>query len=243
MKLCYLAWFLRGFVIGAPLLLAANLRAQTTVTFTGGDAGQGLSLDPSRVLFAFNVYASATVTTPNITVQGVSFTPLALGYNDNFFAQTPNAEPFPGENSVDDLALRSLLQTQGWDDGGSAPLQYTFSGLVANGTYHFDVLQYTGAFAEREQAIVVNGSLVTLVPISFSVAKNTYFDTTADGSGNITLLVTQSGPYGGTGNQDGAIINGIVLSSVPEPASYGVLAGAAVLGLAWCGRRRSASGK
>ncbi len=218
-------------------MLALTLSAQTTVPVTGGDPGQGLTLNPANVLFAYNVNG-----TGNLIVQGVTFTPLALGLGDPDFSVT-TWDPFPGQNSANDVALRSLFQAMAWDDDGGSPIQYTFSGLVPNGQYRLDVLQFAGYWAPREQAIVVNGSLVTILTLSQTVAQNTYFDAYADGSGNINLLLTQSDAYGGDGNQDGAIVNGLVLSeavsAVPESSSYAVIAGASTLGLAWHRRRRS----
>ena len=214
------------------VVFASRLAAQATGIFIGGDPGEGLTLDASRVVFAYSINGSGSV-----TWQGVVFTPLALGVSDPTFTSTTD-DPFPGQNSTNDTALRTLLQSLAWDDGGGQPLQHDFTGLTAGASYRLDVLQFSGYFAAREQAIVVNGSLVGLVEISQTDAKNTSFTAQADSSGKITLLLAQSGAYGGTGNQDGAIYNAVVLSSIPEPATYGLVVGvAAILAAGWRRRR------
>jgi hypothetical protein len=79
-----------------------------------------------------------------------------------------------------------------------------------------------------------------LVTLTAGVAYNTSFDTTANGSGVINLNVVASATYGGTGFQDGVVMNGIVLTAIPEPGSYAALLGFAAM--AWSlGRRRRAA--
>jgi len=207
--------------------LGSAALAQTTVSLTGGDAGQGLTLDPSRVLFAYDVRGSGTT-----TWQGVDFTPLVIGNYDSDYSQT-SADPFPGQSSSDDVALRGILQNLGWDGfSGVNPLRHTFTGLTPNTSYRLDVLQFAGGFASREQAIVVNGSLAEILTISQTEALNTSLTATSDSSGQIQLLVTDSLDYGGTGHHDGAILNAVVLSSIPEPSTYALCLGLAGLAVA-----------
>jgi hypothetical protein len=221
--------------VSATLLFPLPLSAQTTVPLSGGDLGQGLTLDPSKVLFAFGLNAIGST-----TVQGVTFVPLALG-----IPSTATLSPFAaGQNSADDNALGGLLQTVTWNQGGLSPIQKTFSGLVPNGQYRFDVLQWSAQYATREQAIVVNGALVAITTVSLGSesAQNTYFDTFANASGQIDFLMTQSGSYGGIGHQDGVIANALVLSSVsavPEPSTYAAIFGVAALGFAAYRRRKN----
>ena len=116
-----------GFV-SATLLFPLHLSAQTTVPLSGGDLGQGLTLDPAKVLFAFGLNAIGST-----SVQGVTFVPLALGS-----PSTATLSPFAaGQNSANDNALGGLLQTVTWDQGGSSPIQKTFSGLVSRNIEYF----------------------------------------------------------------------------------------------------------
>lgn len=201
--------------------------AQTTVQLTGGDAGQGLTLDASHVVLAWDIQGSGG------TVQGVNFTGQPKA---NYFG---GAFDFQGTaTTADDYALSGLIGNGGWDGGGSAPLTFTFTGLAANASYRFDLIQSVLGYQTREQAIVVNGSFVTLVNLESYKAYNTTFLTTADSNGEISLLMVRSGGYGGFGTQDGAVLGALVLTAVPEPATYAVLFGLVALGLvAW--RRQS----
>ena len=230
-------WSRRGAAVAAFLVCCGSGIAQTTVAITGGDAGQGLTLDPAKVIYAYNIRGVS-----DLTVQGVQFTNLELG---NGQATATGDNPFAGgENSADDDALRSVLQTMSFDGGGSHPNQITFTGLVPSATYRIDLLHYSGNWNFREQAVLVNGSLVGLIDTSKTVARNTYFDAQADGGGIIGLLVVASSPYGGAGQQDGSLINAVVLSgltAIPEPASAAGLAGLGVLAGAALRRRRRAA--
>lgn len=59
-------------------------------------------------------------------------------------------------------------------------------------------------------------------------------------AGVIELLLVQSGGYGGTGHQDGAIVNAFIVSTaIPEPSTYALLLGGAGLALAAWRRRRT----
>ncbi len=226
----------RAIFVSTILLFPLQIAAQTTVTLSGGDAGQGLTLDPAKVLFAYSLNATGST-----TVQGVTFVPLTLG---SLFTTT--LDPFAAsQNSANDNALRALLQGVTWDQGGGSPIQTTFSGLVPHGQYQLNVLQWSAQYATREQAIVVNGSLVaiTTVTLGSETAQNTYFNTYANASGQIDFLMKQSDFYGGAGHQDGVIVNALVLSSVnavPEPSTYAAIFGAVVLGFAAYKRRRAA---
>lgn len=214
--------------------LAGAARAQTTVILTGGDAGQGLTLDAGNVTLAWDIQGSGS-----FTLQGVSFANHTIG------TQFGGSFDFGGgESSADDTALIGMLNEGAWDNLGASPITFTFSGLTPNASYRFDLIQSVLAYAGREQAIVVNGSLVTIVALAQYAAYNTTFLTTADVNGDIDLLVAASGGYGGSGVQDGAILNALVLTSVaavPEPVTYAALLGLGALGVVlW--RRRVRSG-
>ncbi len=210
-------------------LVTSCASAQTTIAITGGDAGEGLTLDPGRVVHAYNIRGVST-----FTVQNVTFTNLALGVSS---PTTTPANPFAGgQTSADDLSLKGVLQSFGWDGGGSSPTQIAFTNLTPNATYRIDLMYYAGSWNPREMAVVVNDNLVGFVTASLTVAYNTYFTAEADGAGSIGLLVTRSGLYGGTGPQDGTLFNAVVLSAIPEPA--GAASFAALASFGWVALRR-----
>lgn len=224
-------------VVLFAFLCAARFVAlgQTTVPLTGGDPLDGLNLDPSRVVYAGNVQGVGEV-----SWRGVTFEPLNYGFGAPPYNST-SVEPFAGDQtSSADLEMRGLLQTLGWDAMGGSPLHFYVTGLVPNAAYRLDVLQFAGEWASREQAIVVNGNLMGFVTISQTVAYNTTVAVTSSMAGVIELLLVQSGGYGGTGHQDGAIVNAFIVSTaIPEPSTYALLLGGAGLALAAWRRRRT----
>lgn len=212
-------------LVGVLLFGAWTASAQVTTTvLTGGDAGQGLTLNAANVVTAWNVQGGA------YTLQGVAFTSYAAGLSYS------GSIDFGGsETSANDVALAGLINNLGF---AGTSLQVTFSSLTPYATYRLDLLQSTLNYNSREQAILVNDDLVTLVTLTAGQAYNTAFYTTADESGEIGLKLTASGLHGGTGPQDGVVLNAVVLTAVPEPATYAALLGAGALGwVAWRRRR------
>ena len=93
---------------------------------------------------------------------------------------------------------------------------------------------------------MVNEALlaITTVALGLETAQNTYFDTYANASGQIDFLMTQSRMYRGSGNQDGVIVNALVLSSVsavPEPSTYAAIFGLTALGFAVYRRKKTSA--
>ncbi len=214
----------------------ASLKAQTTVALTGGDPGQGLTLDPARVVHAYNIQGSSSA-----SVQGVTFTPYTAGTGGVY---TTLNNPFAGDQtSPNDSGLKQVLAALAWDGAStgntSTPLLFNFSGLISGASYRFDLLYFSGRWGPREQAIVANNSLVGVVTVSQTTAFVTSFFVQADETGGISLLTQRSGLHGGTGVQDGSLLNGLVLSAIPEPASATMWAGLGCVSWA-LGRRRRA---
>lgn len=225
-----------------PILAVAGItffggsRAQaevSTVELTGGDAGQGLTLDATKVVTAYNINGGGVI------LQGVTFNSFNLA--SNFGGSVSFGS---GEISGNDVGMQALLNNLAWN-GVNGELALTLSGLTANASYRLDLLQSTINYASREQAIVVNGQLVTLVNLTTGKAYNTSLNAEADESGSIALTLIRSGIYGGNGNQDGAVLNGLALTlisdspdtPIPEPSAAAILMGLVALGCAGYRRR------
>lgn len=209
------------------LTVAKTSFAATTTMLTGGDAGQGLTLDPANVVAALNVYGG------NYTLQGVDFTTWSEG---DMYGGTLVFGG--GESSANDNAMRGLIDQLGFASGTNS-LDFVFSGLTPHATYQLDLLQSVLHYNPREQAIVANGTLVTLVDLALGAAYNTSFGATATGAGTITVQVVASGGFGGTGFQDGAVMNALVVTAVPEPATCAAFLGLAAMTCALARRRRA----
>jgi hypothetical protein len=208
--------------VGMMALLSAGLMAASAsaavVTVSGGDAGQGLTLNPALVVYAFDVADNASR-----TVQGVTFTTTNANIvvNGSHTSYTPG-DPFSGsETSSNDTALKSVVTSGIFYD--SAPTGgITISGLSPNTLYQVDLLANGGG---RTQTIAYNGGAVA---DSQALADNTAYNFTnvvssqADGTLVVNLAITA-----GFNNP---VFSGLVVSSVPEPTALG-LVGLGALGL------------
>ena len=210
--------------------LLPRLRAQTTVSVTGGDAGQGLTLNAANVVLAWNVGSSSS-----FAVQGVRFTgQTALPSVANYL----NAFNFSGsETSSDDIGLQGVLQSLAFIPNFNGGIQFTLTGLVANASYHLDLLQSVGRYNRRTQTISINGGSQTLVTLG-DYAVNTTYITTASNLGQIAVQLVESGP----GTADGAVLSGFVVTTVPEPSTYAALAGLGAIGFAVYRRKGTEKG-
>lgn len=220
---------------GLFLLAVGSSAWAQTVVLTGGDAGQGLTLNAANVVTARNVGSASS-----FTVQGVSFTgQTGLGSGGDYAVSF--GYPGGSENSANDLALRSVVQSLAFAASGSGGINLTLTGLAANGAYHIDLIQSVGSsYNPREQAIAINGVFQTFVSLT-KVMTSGYvsgFDVNANGSGTITVQLVNSSVFGGSGAQDGAVLNGYVLTAVPEPAATVGWIGAVGLVAAMAWRRR-----
>jgi len=234
-------WILKlSFAMLAGMALTQQGEA-ATVYVTGGDVGEGLNLDSSLVVGAIDMNTLGAQ-----TLQGVNFST-----NAGIFSIAGGggfAGPVSLGASADDDALEAIASGGLYD--GSA-IDVTIGLLTPGETYTLDLIQsLTETFQSREQAILVNGVLQELVQLNIGISNVavTSFTAIANISGELLIGFRPSGAYGGTGVQDGALINGMVISqleqesgpAVPEPSTYALgLMGLAGLGLvAW--RRRGA---
>lgn len=182
----------------------------------GGDAGEGLSLDASRLVAAVNAGDSVN----DYTIQGVTF------------ANAPVAQitgtPQPGvsgdvpvtftwcseQESENDDALQGVLSSLWFCEGG---MDIAISGLTPGLGYKIDLLQSLGSvYPSREQAILLFGEWqqnVWLPQLEYA-AVNTSLVAHADDAGEIVVSLRPSAEYGGTGPQDGCVLNGLAVASI-----------------------------
>lgn len=217
----------------AGLLVASQPASAVVVPLTGGEAGEGLTINTEDVVYAYN-----TGQNTNPTIQGQEFSPFlppstasgnvtTVGFGN--YAGDPFAPQFTIEGA-DDEAMYVLLRSLIYTLDASGPGTLTITGLDANTVYRLDLLVHTPG--DRTETFTINGVLTD----SFTAQGGSSYNVTnlvnsgvsgPEGTGQIVVSLT------GAGNP---IINGFVVS-VPEPASLGVVA---LAGLALLGRRRRA---
>ncbi|MDB6115406.1 MAG: hypothetical protein JWQ62_2351 [Lacunisphaera sp.] len=217
----------RLFAAFGFMAAASAVYGQTTI-ISGGDPADGLTVDPAHVVAAWNL-GTASATT--YTLQGVTFTNIAGGGNYGV--------SFDFGGAGNDAAISGLMQSLAWS-GVSGSLDYDFTGLTPGGNYFFQLFQTVGgSYGGRHQGISINGAPATYMDVTGSLSLTT-LSATADGLGNLHLTMARSGAFGdGSGTQDGAVLNALVLTAVPEPATYAAILGAGALGLAFFRRRTS----
>lgn len=247
----------RGLIALVACGIAASLGSASAqggiAVLTGGDAADGLALAnvvqaTSQVTYSQDRQNNFTPGGANVAWQGVSF-----GWHD---ATGNNASPVNGSatanlvssmgessaavvpggsgtlnlgSSPDDDALEeilSIVQT-------SEAINLTISGLTPATQYRIDLLVTTAGFNPRAARVGYNGGSTT--DYNLESVSNTFYDiydiVTADGTGKIVVNLT-NGEYTGPGefhDETGAAWNAVIVSSIPEPASMSILAGAAML--------------
>lgn len=188
-----------------------------TVPLTGGDAGQGLTVDTANFVKGLDL-AGGTAK----TIQTASFSAMP---NAGFTVGAPAGAsgPFTGafafgasETSANDTATAALMSSIFFGANG---VNVTINSLTPGSVYQLDLIQsVTSSYVSREQAILVNGVWQENVLLTQgNNARNTTLIATADGSGQIVITLRPSGGYGGIGPQDGAVLNGLAVTSVPNP--------------------------
>ncbi len=201
--------------LGATTLLLPA----ATVPLTGGDAGQGLTIDAAHYLKGVNLGTGTARTVQGAVFAGApaaGFTVTGLGgFAGNF---TGTLSFGAGETSANDTALTELARTLYFGGGG---IDVTISALTANAPYQLSLVQsVTTSFGPREQAILINGAWQENVALTQgNNAKLTTLVATANASGQIALSLRPSASYGGSGAQDGAVLSGIAVTTLPNPDS------------------------
>lgn len=203
-----------GLGAASPLLLHA-----ATAPLTGGDAGQGLTINSAQYLKGLNLGTATARTVQGAVFNGTpaaGFTVTGLG---GFAAPFTGTFGFgAGETSANDTALAELTRTLYFGGGG---IDVTISALTPGTSYQLNLIQsVTTSFGPREQAILLNGAWQENVMLTQgNNAKVTTLVATANASGQIALGLRPSGSYGGTGAQDGAVLSGIAVTTIPNPDS------------------------
>jgi len=138
-------------------------------------------------------------------------------------------------------ALTAIFNSLFLKEGTANGINVTMNNLVPGATYKLDVLQSVISFPGREVAIVMNGAPLALVDLPQYdglefYAYDTSFSAVADANGDITFSVEPSANYGGSGAQNGSVLNGVVLTAVPDgtpiaPSTTRVTGGRADQGL------------
>lgn len=228
--------------IGSSLIALAIVASATAsasaavIQLTGGDAGEGLALNPANVVYALDINGNNGAT--GYTVQGVTFLPSYPQVNTvNGGDFAVGATSFPG-TSASDLALAEVFSTLNYatgDAGNDATITTTAGGLTPGASYQVNILVSLGDFPEigRNDEFLLNG---VLTGDTIFYAPGEYYNIScvgaANASGQLIIGVHDNTPGGG----GGALVSGIVISAVPEPTSLGLL-GLGVLALV---RRRRA---
>jgi len=207
------------------LLACVSPAHASVVLLSGGDLGEGLTLIPA------NVVAARHVRDLNPTLQGVAF-PTNSGLI--IFSASGGGFLYPtayvaNSNTSNDLALNSLMNTAIF--GNASNLIVTVSGLNAGQSYVTNLLltEYAGPGAgQRDLNFSYNGGTAIdafrtgSAPLGYNVQNNAV----ANNFGIITIAINSPGEYIDnvftTGNFP--VLSAVIVSSVPEPSSFALLA-------------------
>lgn len=217
----------------AATAMSASMASAAVYNVTGGDAGEGLTLDAANVIYALDINGNSGPS--GYTVQGVTFLPsyanITSLHGGNFAVGVSSFETATSS----DIALGQVYSSLNYaTPSNDDPITFTIGGLTAGASYEVNFLVTLGDFNDtRYDEFLING-VATGDTIVYSM--NQFYNISAigiaDNTGTLTAAVHDNQPGGG----GGAIVNGLVVSAVPEPASLGLLS----LGMLAMGRRRHA---
>ncbi len=209
------------YLIVACTGLGAFCSPGATVPLTGGDAGQGLTVDAANFAKALNLGTGTAQVVQTATFNGTpnaGFTVTALpGFSGNF---TGTLSFGPGEVSADDTAMTAIARNLLFSGSG---FDVTVNSLTPGAAYKLELVQsVTASFGTREQAILVGGVWQENVLLNQSnSAKLTTLVATANGSGQIVIGIRPAAAFGGSGPYDGAVLSGVAVTAISNPDSDG----------------------
>jgi hypothetical protein len=202
-----------------PLVAACAAQAAIT-SVTGGDAGEGLTLNPSLVVRAYDIGGTGTT-----TLQGVAFTPaIPFGSDPQISVSgstAPGGPDLPGA-SADDLAINAILENVSYNTNVN---NIAISGLSPSTEYIVQVLVGYPSGTPRPQKLTLNG-VDTGDSVNASVGVSLFTNTVL--SDNAGALYLQFDTLAGIGEDNNPIFNAVIVSAVPEPATLGLFAIAAL---------------
>ena len=219
-------------IVGAALAMALPAASANVITFTGGDPGEGITLnnplyavDPKGVT---TILQGVTFATSNANVSMPSMGAVTADYVDSGDeTATPNDNALYSILTQHDSAY-SLLSTP--------TAVITISGLVAGDSYVINTLVAYGTGIDNGKLLTetfsYNGASTpsdTLTPIVGS-GYDVQDTVVAQSGGDITEAIAST-----TGNN--ITFSALAVTAVPEPASLGLLT-VGGLGLLLLGKRR-----
>ena len=232
------------WLVAAALVCCAVGSVQATVvTLTGGDSTDGW-VAPSSPLLAYNLGASGVVT--DETIQGVTFKawpgtttapnpPSGVTVTSNLLGTSKydmSATPLPYQNgTANDQAMATMIDTlfYNYSNSGVGPLTFTIGGLTAGGSYQVDLFLMSQTTRAGEVFTFNDGTVESFT----ATAATSYLirDTVTAVGGQIVLGCTNTGGLT-------PLLDGFVVSTVPEPTSMVLLVTGLIGLLAYAWRKR-----
>lgn len=219
------------------LSVAIQPAKATVITLTGGDAGEGLTLDPALVVAAENV-RGAVATLQGVSVPtnaaNIAFVNASIPYSPVF--------PTPASPTPNDTAITTLLNNAA--AAFNQPIVIDFTGLSPN-TLHTINLLIADNNDERNLAFSFNGGpIVDAFRTVSGAGYNVENVIQSSAGGSISVAITSDGYYNftfGSGEfvpTSYPIVSSAIVSVVPEPSTIAMLIGVGA-SIAACRLRRS----